>query len=173
MTRPYVAAVFFTLLTGFSFLGIKECQNYANQLSILIYRYDFAFIAAAAIWVFGMFKSNIKRQTNIISIFLFFICISSFNLTTKYLLFVCPFQNFFINFTLLIYYISITYFFFKNSISHYNKVSFFHLTKFSFPYTIKGVIWGCFYQILYITRKDGLFIWKIYYTLDWMLAQQQ
>ncbi len=62
MTRPYVAAVFFTLLTGFSFLGIKECQNYANQLSILIYRYDFAFIAAAAIWVFGMFKSNIKRK---------------------------------------------------------------------------------------------------------------
>ena len=67
MTRPYVAAVFFTLLTGFSFLGIKECQNYANQLSILIYRYDFAFIAAAAIWVFGMFKSNINYNDEFIN----------------------------------------------------------------------------------------------------------
>lgn len=62
VTGPYSAAILFTVLTGFSFLGIKGCQNYANQLSILIYRYDFAFIAAAAIWIFGFFKSNIKSR---------------------------------------------------------------------------------------------------------------
>lgn len=57
---PYTAAVVFAFLTGFSFLGIKECQNYGDQLDILTYRYNFAFLAAAAVWILGIFKSNIK-----------------------------------------------------------------------------------------------------------------
>ena len=59
--KPYTAAIIFTLLTGFSFLGIKACQPYANQLEILTYRYNFAFLAVVIVWFTNVFKSNIKN----------------------------------------------------------------------------------------------------------------
>lgn len=60
--KPYTAAIIFTLLTGFSFLGIKACQPYANQLEILTYRYNFAFLAVVIVWFTNVFKSNIKNE---------------------------------------------------------------------------------------------------------------
>lgn len=61
---PYTAAVSFAVLTGFSFLGIKACQPFANQLEILTHRYNFAFVAACIVWVTGAFESTIKDKTS-------------------------------------------------------------------------------------------------------------
>ncbi len=62
LASAYIAAVIFTILTGFSFLGIKQCQGDGNQLAILTYRYNFAFIFALLVWIFGIFKSNLKKS---------------------------------------------------------------------------------------------------------------
>ena len=58
--KPYLAAIFFTVITGFSFLSIKACQPYADQLQLLTHRYNFAFIAVVIVWFTGIFKSAIK-----------------------------------------------------------------------------------------------------------------
>ena len=43
--KAYSAAIFFSVLVGFSFLGIKTCVPLANSLQILVHRYNFAFLA--------------------------------------------------------------------------------------------------------------------------------
>lgn len=43
--KAYSAAIFFSVLVGFSFLGIKTCVPLANSLQILVHRYNFAFFA--------------------------------------------------------------------------------------------------------------------------------
>lgn len=43
--KGYAAAVCFSVLVGFSFLGIKICQQYTGGLNTLCYRYDFALAA--------------------------------------------------------------------------------------------------------------------------------
>lgn len=47
--KLYCAALVYTLSIGFSFLGIKVCVPYADSLTILAYRYDFALIGVA-VW---------------------------------------------------------------------------------------------------------------------------
>ncbi len=48
--KGYIAAVCFSILVGFLFLGIKICQQYTDGLNLLCYRYDFA-LAAVVILV--------------------------------------------------------------------------------------------------------------------------
>lgn len=43
--KAYSAAIFFSVLVGFSFLGVKTCVPLANSLQILVHRYNFALMA--------------------------------------------------------------------------------------------------------------------------------
>lgn len=58
----YLGACFFSVLVGFSFLGIKVSQPYATSLNILCYRYDFAFIACIILIIIGIYKIDIKGK---------------------------------------------------------------------------------------------------------------
>ncbi|MBQ0079183.1 MAG: DMT family transporter [Eubacterium sp.] len=58
----YLGGAFFSVLVGFSFLGIKVSQVYATSLNILCYRYDFAFIACLILIALGVYKFNIKGR---------------------------------------------------------------------------------------------------------------
>ena len=60
--KGYMAAIFFSVLVGFSFLGIKISQPYADSLDILCYRYDFAFIAIVLLIVFRIVKIDIRNK---------------------------------------------------------------------------------------------------------------
>ncbi|MDO4545999.1 MAG: DMT family transporter [Bacillota bacterium] len=60
--QGYAAAIFFSVLVGFSFLGIKVCQPYADSLEILCYRYDFAFISILLLIAFGFVKIDLRGK---------------------------------------------------------------------------------------------------------------
>ncbi len=60
--KAYASAVSFSILVGFSFLGIKICQRYTDALSILCYRYIFAFAAVIILMVLGVIKINIRNK---------------------------------------------------------------------------------------------------------------
>ena len=61
--KGYAAAVCFSVLVGFSFLGIKICQQHTNGLYILCYRYDFAMLAALALVLTGRLRpADIMRK---------------------------------------------------------------------------------------------------------------
>lgn len=47
--KPYVTGAVFSLLVGFSFIGVKICVTYATPLQTLTFRYNFAFIAASIV----------------------------------------------------------------------------------------------------------------------------
>ena len=42
--KLYTVALIYTFSIGFSFLAIKKCVPYADSLTILAYRYDFALL---------------------------------------------------------------------------------------------------------------------------------
>ena len=60
--KGYIAAICFSVLVGFSFLGIKICQNYTDSLHLLCYRYDFAFVVIVLLAVFGIVKIDIRNK---------------------------------------------------------------------------------------------------------------
>ena len=60
--KGYMAAVFFSVLVGFSFLGIKVCQPYTDSLNILCYRYDFAFVAILLLLLFRLARTEIGKK---------------------------------------------------------------------------------------------------------------
>lgn len=60
--KGYTAAICFSVLVGFSFLGIKVCQSYTDSLNVLCYRYDFAFAAIMLMTVFGVIKPEILKK---------------------------------------------------------------------------------------------------------------
>ena len=60
--KGYTAAVFFSVLVGFSFLGIKVSQPYADSLNILCYRYDFAFAVIVIMMLAGIVRTNIGSR---------------------------------------------------------------------------------------------------------------
>lgn len=57
------AAVFFPVLVGFSFLGVKICIPLANSLQILVHRYNFALLALLLLMAFGIVKINLKGRS--------------------------------------------------------------------------------------------------------------
>lgn len=60
--KGYIAAVCFSVLVGFSFLGIKVCQNYTDSLHVLCYRYDFAFVVIMLLVAFRVVKLQILKK---------------------------------------------------------------------------------------------------------------
>ncbi len=60
--KGYAAAVFFSVLVGFSFLGIKVAQASTDSLNVLVYRYDFAFVAIIILILLKVIKIDIKGK---------------------------------------------------------------------------------------------------------------
>lgn len=60
--KGYIAAVFFSVLIGFSFLAIKICQKYVGSINVLCYRYDFAFAVSLVLVAAGIFKIRINGR---------------------------------------------------------------------------------------------------------------
>ncbi|MFV0504315.1 MAG: DMT family transporter [Lachnospirales bacterium] len=59
--RAYIAAFIFSILVGFSFIGIKVCQELATELETLTYRFNFGFIASGV--TFLVIKIFFKKET--------------------------------------------------------------------------------------------------------------
>lgn len=62
MTKAYSAAVFFSVLVGFSFLWIKTCIPYADSLHILAHRFNFALLALIILICFNIVKIDLKGK---------------------------------------------------------------------------------------------------------------
>ncbi|MGI6722177.1 MAG: DMT family transporter [Anaerovoracaceae bacterium] len=56
MKKAYLAGIVFSLMVGFSFLGVKVCTRYGDTLQILTIRYDFAMLAVFVALVTGLGK---------------------------------------------------------------------------------------------------------------------
>ncbi len=57
--KVYSSAVLFSLIVGFSFLGVKTCVSVATPLETLTYRFNFAFLATLAAVLTGLAKMNL------------------------------------------------------------------------------------------------------------------
>lgn len=60
--RAYGAAIFFSVLVGFSFLGVKTCVPLANSLQILVHRYNFALLALLLLVVFRVARLDLRGR---------------------------------------------------------------------------------------------------------------
>ncbi len=60
--KAYSAAIFFSVLVGFSFLGIKTCVPFANSLQILVHRYNFAFLMLLILLVCRIVKLDLRGR---------------------------------------------------------------------------------------------------------------
>lgn len=60
--KAYGAAVFFSVLVGFSFLGVKTCVPLASSLQILVHRYNFAFLALLLLVVLRLVKIDLRGR---------------------------------------------------------------------------------------------------------------
>ncbi|NBI62727.1 DMT family transporter [Clostridiales bacterium] len=66
--KVYGIAVMFSVLVGFSFLGVKTCVPVANSLQILVHRYNFAFLAILLLMVLHIVRIDLRgrRKKNLI-----------------------------------------------------------------------------------------------------------
>lgn len=62
LIKAYSAAVFFSFLVGFSFLGIKTCIPYASTLHLLAHRYNFALLALVLLLILRIVKIDLKGK---------------------------------------------------------------------------------------------------------------
>ena len=62
LKEAYAAAILFSVLVGFSFLGIKTCIIHANTLEILVWRYNWAALCMALLLIFQIFKLELKGK---------------------------------------------------------------------------------------------------------------
>ena len=60
--KLYTVALIYTFSIGFSFLAIKKCVPYADSLTILAYRYDFALLGVI-VW-FSVCRLLGKQQNS-------------------------------------------------------------------------------------------------------------
>lgn len=60
--RAYFAGAVFSVLVGFSFLGVKTCVPLASTLQILTHRYNFAFLAVIIVMLLHIWKIDIKGK---------------------------------------------------------------------------------------------------------------
>ena len=60
--KGYMASVAFSILVGFSFLGVKVCQSHTESLNVLCYRYDFAFVVIMILVISGIIKLDIMTK---------------------------------------------------------------------------------------------------------------
>ena len=56
--NAYIAAVCFSVAVGFSFLGIKTCTPFADTLTILTHRYNWALIAVVVFILYDRLRGN-------------------------------------------------------------------------------------------------------------------
>lgn len=74
--KTYGAAIIFSLLVGFSFIGIKSITYLATTLEILTYRYNFAFVAMLILILYKKksieFKTKDKKNLGFTAFFYIF-----------------------------------------------------------------------------------------------------
>lgn len=58
----YGSAVLFSLIVGFSFIGVKTCVSVATPLETLTFRFNFAFLATLLIVATGLIKINLRGK---------------------------------------------------------------------------------------------------------------
>lgn len=62
LRKAYIAAVVFSVVVGFSFLGIKTCVPVATTLQILVWRYNWAALVMLVFVVTGFARLQIKEK---------------------------------------------------------------------------------------------------------------
>jgi len=60
--KVYTSAILFSLIVGFSFLGVKTSISTATPMETLTYRFNFAFIAVLIPFLLGFIKINVKEK---------------------------------------------------------------------------------------------------------------
>lgn len=60
--KVYGSAVLFSLIVGFSFIGVKTCVSVATPLETLTFRFNFAFLATLIIVLFGIIKIDLQGK---------------------------------------------------------------------------------------------------------------
>jgi drug/metabolite transporter (DMT)-like permease len=60
--KIYGSAVLFSLIVGFSFIGVKTCVSVATPLETLTFRYDFAFLATLFAVAVGLVKIDLRGK---------------------------------------------------------------------------------------------------------------
>ncbi|HML38809.1 MAG TPA: DMT family transporter [Bacillota bacterium] len=61
--RVYGSAAIFSLIVGFSFLGVKTCVTVATPIETLTYRFNFAFLASLIVVAAGILKIDVKGKS--------------------------------------------------------------------------------------------------------------
>ena len=62
MRRAYLAAIVFSVVVGFSFLGVKTCIPVASTLQILVWRYNWAALLMGLFLLTGMVKIRLTGK---------------------------------------------------------------------------------------------------------------
>lgn len=60
--KVYGSAVLFSLIVGFSFIGVKTCVSVATPLETLTFRFNFAFLATVIIVLIGLVKIDLRDK---------------------------------------------------------------------------------------------------------------
>lgn len=60
--KIYGSAVLFSLIVGFSFIGVKACVSVATPLETLTFRYNFAFLATLLAVAVGLAKTDLRGK---------------------------------------------------------------------------------------------------------------
>jgi len=60
--KIYGSAALFSLIVGFSFLGVKTCLYTATPLETVTYRFNFAFLASLAVLITGFIRTDIRKK---------------------------------------------------------------------------------------------------------------
>ena len=60
--KVYGSAVLFSLIVGFSFIGVKTSLSVATPLETLTFRFNFAFLATLIILLFGLIKIDLSGK---------------------------------------------------------------------------------------------------------------
>ncbi len=61
--KVYGIAILFSVLVGFSFLGVKTCVPLASGLQILVHRYNFAFLAIFVLLAFRIVRIDLRGRS--------------------------------------------------------------------------------------------------------------
>ena len=61
--KVYGSAAIFSLIVGFSFLGVKTCVTVATPVETLTYRFNFAFLASLIVVAAGILKIDVKGKS--------------------------------------------------------------------------------------------------------------
>lgn len=60
--KVYGSAVLFSLIVGFSFIGVKTCVSVATPLETLTFRFNFAFLATLIVVLTGLIKIDLSGK---------------------------------------------------------------------------------------------------------------